>query len=498
MDHRDCEAAVNKLQLNYKLEKFLTVPKPLKLAIGGRGSGKSIGIADMLCFEMLTKKMDVLCLREHQNSISESVHKTIAASISDRLKLTGWTIQENRIIAPSGAYTAYKGMARNPDAVQSASGFRRSWFEEAHRASEDSIDKLIPTILRMPGAECWFTANPQSSGDPFSKRFINPFKLILDRDGFYEDEMHLIVVLNWRDNPWWSLEQDQNRLWDYNNTSRAKYNWIWEGEFNDSVEDSVIKPEWFDAAIDAHIKLGFDPLGAIVAAHDPSDSQDAKGFCLRHGSVILDVDFSTAGDSNSGCDWALDKAIHARAEYFVWDCDGLGVSLNRQVQQALHGKRIEPVMFKGSEMPSHPDAIYQDDKDFQGGRGKTNKQTFRNRRAQYYINLRDRFRRTYDAVEFKKYVDPDDLISVSSKIRDLAALRSELCRIPRKPNGTGLIQIMSKDEMKKIGISSPNMADSVMMSFHLPEDLFFDDKPLTHDEYGADHQFFGYQQDGFY
>ena len=466
--------------ISRKLLPILTKPKPLKIIIGGRGSGKSIFVADALSLEMETKAIDVLCLRELQNSISESVHRTIIASVNDRLKLPGWTIQENKIIAPNGAYTIYKGASRNPDAIQSASGFLRSWFEEAHRASESSLDKLIPTILRAKGAECWFTANPQSSGDPFSKRFINPFKRILDREGYYEDEIHLIVVANWRDNPWWNEEQEAIRSWDYAHLPRAKYDWIWEGAFNDSVDDSIIRPEWFDAAIDAHVRLGFDPVGAIVAAHDPSDNQDAKGYCLRHGSVILDVDCTTVGDVNSGCDWALDKAIMARAEYFVWDCDGLGVSLKRQVTQALSEKRIEPVMFKGSEMPAHPEEIYQAGKESGSGREKTNKQTFRNRRAQYYINLRDRFKATYDAIHHKKYIDPDTMISISSSVKNLSALRSEICRVPLKATGTGLIQVMSKVDMKKIGISSPNMADSLMMSFHLPEDLFFDDTP---DEY---------------
>lgn len=46
----------------------------------------------------------------------------------------------------------------------------------------------------------------------------------------------------------------------------------------------------------------------------------------------------------------------------------------------------------------------------------------------------------------------------------MAKLRAEICRIPLKPNGNGFIQIMTKEEMKKLGVPSPNMADSVMMS----------------------------------
>lgn len=468
------------MKVNKKLAPFLTKSKPLKIAIGGRGSGKSIGFGDMFTMKMETEQADIYCLREYQDSISDSVHRVFKGSVQDRLQLDGWTILENKIIAPSGAQTTYKGAARNPDSIQSAQGYKYSWFEEAHRASEQSLDKLIPTIIRNPGAECWFSANPQSSGDAFSRRFINPYLKQLEKDGYYEDDIHLIIVVNWRDNPWWNEEQERLRSWDYEHQPRAKYDWVWEGKFNDTIENSIIKPEWFDAAIDAHIELGFKGLGATIAAHDPSDTgEDAKGYALRHGSVVLDVRDKDTGDVNEGCDWALDLAINAQADNFTWDCDGLGAALKAQVNKALGGKKVESVMFKGSETPDRPEEIYQNHDNSVRRKEKTNKQTFKNKRAQYYILLRDRFYNTYRAVVKKEYVDPDTMISLSSDIENLAGLRAEVCRIPLKDNGGGFIQIMSKIEMKKQGIQSPNMADCLMMLMIHPEapidvDLNFD------------------------
>ena len=63
-----------------------------------------------------------------------------------------------------------------------------------------------------------------------------------------------------------------------------------------------------------------------------------------------------------------------------------------------------------------------------------------------------------------KYINPDELISISSDIKMLTQLKSEVCRIPKKPNGNGFIQIMTKEEMRRLKIMSPNMADSLMMS----------------------------------
>jgi len=61
----------------------------------------------------------------------------------------------------------------------------------------------------------------------------------------------------------------------------------------------------------------------------------------------------------------------------------------------------------------------------------------------------DRFYNTYLAVEKGKYIDPDNMVSLSSDIECLDQLRAEVCRIPQKPNGNGKIQILSKEEMKK-------------------------------------------------
>ena len=443
----------------------------LSNGIINHNSGKSLGVGDIAAFEMDAKGYDWYCLREFQDSLSDSVHRVFVGAIEDRLQLENWDIQQSTVIAPNGARTTYKGANRNPDAMQSAQGYLRSWFEEAHRASQASLDKLLPTILRNPGAKCIFTANPQSSGDPFSQRFIVPYLKELEAHGEYEDALHYIVVVNWRDNPWWNEEQEALRAWDYANLPRAKYDWIWEGKFMDTVENAIILPEWFDACVDAHEKLGFKATGRKVLAHDPSDlGHDDKGLCFRHGSVVLDVQARSYGDVADGCDWATSYAIQKGAQDFIWDGDGLGLGLRRQVADNLKGQPIKQTLFRGSEGPNNPDALYQriDDNSAQPVK---NKDAFKNKRSQYYIALRDRMYRTYRAVVHGEYNDPDEMLSFSSQIDDLQSLRSEICRVPEKKNGNGKIQIMSKEDMAKLEIDSPNKADSVMMSLFIPDKL---------------------------
>jgi phage terminase large subunit len=452
------------VKINQKLERLLTTHKPVKVAVGGRGSGKSLGFGDIFTVKMLTEGADIYCLREFQDSIQDSVHKVFKGSIEERLNLKGWDVQENRIIAPNGARTVYKGANRNPDAMQSAQGFKYSWFEEAHRASQASIDKLLPTIIRNKGAECWFSANPQSSADPFSQRFVVPYQDELYSKGIYEDDMHCIVLINWKDNPWWNDEQEALRQWDYKHQSRAHYDWIWEGKFNDTVENAIIDAEWFDAAIDSDKALGFEPRGQIVASFDPADEGgDAKGYALRHGSVFLKVDKMTTGDSIDCLDWAISNAIQDNADLFVWDCDGIGSGMKETITRSFKGKHTKLEMFKGSSIADNPNAIYQDySTDIKNQR--TNRQTFKNNRACRYWKLRDRFFKTYEAVVKGKYHDPDELISLRSDMPELQSIRAEVCRIPRKFNTSGFIQMLDKPTMLSRGIKSPNMADAMMMS----------------------------------
>jgi phage terminase large subunit len=458
---------VPRLQLPEKLLPFVAKPKRFKVAIGGRGSGKSMSIADLCLMDAQTKGIKTACFREFQVSIDDSVHSLLVGEI-DRLGLAGFEVQNTQILYEGQEAFKFRGLARNPEGIKSMHGFKRFWVEEAQTISADSLKALTPT-LRTDDSEIWFSANPRSIADPFSQRFIKPFEKQLRSDGYYEDDLHLIVWINYSDNPFFPAVLEQERAYDQANLSIALYRHIWLGDFYDEVEDTIIPVDWFEAAIDSHLKLGWKPEGAIIASHDPSDQGgDTKGYAVRHGNVVLNVTEKVTGDSNEGMDWALETALKDRADYFVWDCDGLGVSLKRQVDTALNGKKIDYVMFKGSESPDDPDVPYVD-----GGtqRAKSNRETFANKRAQYWWRLRDRFEATYRAVTKGQYINPDELISLSSGIEKLDQLRAEVCRIPLKRNNSGKIQIMSKVEMAKkpYEIPSPNMGDALMMAMYRPK-----------------------------
>jgi len=448
------------------------------MLVGGRASTKSTFVADYV-LSKVSAGQRWCCSREYQNSIDDSVHSMLIDEI-ERCNFQGFIPLKTEINHITGGKAFYRGLARN---ITSLKGINAHglWIEEGESLSAQTIKILTASIrisakdaqaARETGSEVvppeiWITMNRGSSNDPIAKKFLARAEKDLLKYGIYEDDAIMIVQVNYNENPWFhesGLEVE--RLDDLEHMSTSEYDHKWGGEYSDTVENAIIPVDWFNASIDAHLKLGFEPIGQRVVSHDPSDlGSDSKGLVDRYGSVILNVLEMETGDVNEGCDWATDYAINNLADVFTWDCDGLGVTLRRQVSKSFEGKHITFEMFKGSEKADNPDEIYQPDERVTLTSAKTNRQTFKNKRAQYYWRLRDRFYNTYRAVTKNEYVDPDTMISLSSDIDCIDQLRSEVCRIPKKPNGNGLIQIMSKDDMLRIHkIPSPNLADSLMMS----------------------------------
>ena len=467
-----------------KLEPLFLKPKRFNVLIGGRGSGKSLGKGGHGAIQMHDLGKNLMCIREFQTSIQDSVHALLSEEMT-RLELSNVAVSDQTIrILHNNAAARFMGLARNPESVKSAYGFLDWWIEEAQFLSETSLRTLTPTARQKPkkglpgqlqeidtdeidisAVSMTFCANPASSEDPFSKRFILPFIQKLDANGIYEDDLHLIIRMNWSDNPWFDESGlEDERQFDYKHLPRTTYDWIWEGGFNDEIENALIKAEWFDACIDAHEKLKMKPYGVCKVTHDPSDlGGDEKAVCVRKGNIITAVYKRGDLDVNEGSDWALGIAIDENADVYEWDVGGLGVTLKRDVNTALRGKNIKAYQFNGAFAVDSPDAIYEPSGASNIQREVPNKEIAKNLRAQCYLKLRDRVYRTFLAVEKGVMCDPEDLISFSSACEALTGLRAELCRLPIKPSTR--FELYTKAQMRdKFKLRSPNLADAVMMS----------------------------------
>jgi phage terminase large subunit len=469
------------LRITDKIAWLLSKPKRIKIAVGGRGSSKSIGVGDIMLM-LCDSGERICCTREFQNSIDDSVHESLKQEI-DRLGVEGISTTNNNINSSSGGEIFYKGLARNITSLKSIAGINRLWIEEGESVSEKSLKVLTPSVRSAAGdegdpPEIWITMNRGSSEDAVAKKYLSRAEDELARCGYYEDDLMMVVEVNYTDNPWFPPELEQERADDKDNLSEDEYDHIWGGQYNDTVENAIIKKAWFDAAIDSHLKLGITPTGATVVSFDPADTGgDSKGYAQRKGILYEDIDEIIAENGNVACDIATSKAIHANADLFTWDGDGMGALLREQIATSFKGVKCELRMYRGSNEVEDKKAKY-DGLHALGSKDKpkTNADMFNNKRSQYYTKLMNRFHNTYRAVTKTdkhpngEYMDPDSIISISSDIKLLGKLRAEVCRIPRKPNGSGKIQIMTKKEMKdKYGIESPGMADCLAMGEEIPE-----------------------------
>jgi phage terminase large subunit len=453
-----------------KLSPFLTKRKRYKIAVGGRGSGKSMTLGDLLLYSMSKKKSKICSMREYQTSIEDSSYSLFVEEIK-RIRIPGFVINKSKIDNINGAKLRFKGLARGIQSIKSYHGFDIFFIEEAQFLSNESIRILTPT-LRKEDSEIWMAMNPGSSEDPVSKNFLNFCWEDLLCKGYYEDNLHYIVMINYSDNPMFPKILEEERSKDKKILPRALYDHIWEGQFNDSIENALIMREWFDACVDAHKKLGFKPRGLKICGHDVADEgKDSKSFVFRFGSVIFDVQEKNDGDVNEGADWAVGLAKKQSSHVFTWDATGMGASLKRQISEDFESEPTVVSMFCGAEKVDFPDSIHEpiDTDKTPIHNQRTNDQALKNKRAQYYYELRSRIYKTYKAVVHNEYSDPDLMISFDSSIKLMNKLRSELCRIPVKPNKNGLFELYTKEEMSKnFKLKSPNLADGLMMTLRVP------------------------------
>ena len=146
--------------------KPLLHPSRYKGAHGGRGSGKSHFMAELLIEACLLKSTNAVCVREIQKSLSQSVKKLLEIKIEALGVGSLFEIQESVIKCKNGGRIIFQGMQNHTsDSIKSLEGFDIAWVEEAQSLSQRSLDLLRPTI-RKPESELWFSWNPSKDSDP--------------------------------------------------------------------------------------------------------------------------------------------------------------------------------------------------------------------------------------------------------------------------------------------------------------------------------------------
>lgn len=210
--------------------QFLFQPARYKVAYGGRGSSKSWSFARALLLLGIQRPLKVLCARELQNSIEESVHSLLKQQIVE-LGLEGYYIVEKKhIYGPGGTVFFFEGIARNINRIRSIEGIDICWVEEAHKVSHQSWAVLIPTI-RKTGSEIWITFNPELEDDPTYQRFIKSKPID-----------SIVVPVNWQDNPWFP-EVLRREMEDLKARDYDEYLHVYEGHCLVNLKGAVFAKE---------------------------------------------------------------------------------------------------------------------------------------------------------------------------------------------------------------------------------------------------------------
>lgn len=152
---------------------FLFEDAPYKVAYGGRGSGKSHSIARALLVQAAQERHRVLCCRELQGSIKDSVHKLLSDIIDSNDALRDfYTVQQATIVGRNGSEFVFAGLRHNASEIKSFEGCTRVWVEEAQVVSKGSWEVLLPTVMRTPTSQVWIGMNPRLETDDSYQRWI--------------------------------------------------------------------------------------------------------------------------------------------------------------------------------------------------------------------------------------------------------------------------------------------------------------------------------------
>jgi phage terminase large subunit len=227
-----------------------------KIYFGGRGAGKSHSAAKALLVLGAKSAIRVLCAREYQTSIKDSVHKLLC----DQIHLMGlegfYEITQSAIRGKNGTEFAFIGLKNNVANVKSFEGVDYCWVEEASTVSRNSWNVLIPTI-RKEGSEIWVTFNPELETDETYQRFV-----------VRPPEGAIVQKINWSDNPWFpevlALEKDALKSRD-----PSAYQTVWEGLCRLTVDGAIFAQEMQVAELDGRItKVTYDPTKPVHAIFD--------------------------------------------------------------------------------------------------------------------------------------------------------------------------------------------------------------------------------------
>lgn len=312
-----------------KLKPLISNPMRYNIIYGGRGSGKSWSIARILLIKSLESKIRILCARQLQNSISESVKKLL----EDQIILLGlsnlFTITKDKIVCHNGSTFLFKGILSNVQEIKSLENIKIVWLEESNNLSKEAFKVITPTI-RAENSYLIFSFNPFLKSDFIYDKFITNTP----------PENSLIIKLNYYDNKFFpkvlESEMEYEKVYDFEN-----YSHVWLGELISSVDGSIfgkhiktLKKDGRllpinvvdDIPVNTYWDVGANDLNAIWFI------QEVAGEFR-----IIDYYENRLEDLNHYVDFIDDQPYEYGIHYLPHDCDHsrLGSDGNKTIEEQL-------------------------------------------------------------------------------------------------------------------------------------------------------------------
>lgn len=452
--------------LNPVLRDFWLTPARIRLLYGGRSSSKSWDAAGFAVYLASTCRIRVLCARQFQNKIAESVYTLLKIQIERFGLHDEFTILRDSIVHnKTGSEFIFYGLWRHIDEIKSLEGIDICWIEEAHNLTKEQWEILEPT-LRNEASQFWIIFNPRLATDFVYRKFVAEGgsgtvagKITGEAGGVIRRK------INYDENPFLSstiiqvIERKKAEDED-------EYRHIYLGEPREDDDAVIIKRSWIKAAIDAHKRLGIVPSGRKRIGFDVADSgEDKNASVYAHGIVALAVDEWKGRE-----DELLKSAsrVHAMAVQHgaEIDYDSIGVGAFSGAHfKALNEEKKSQVQYHrfnaGGEVLNKADRIDAGDPN-----SPLNGDFYANLKAQAWWEVGKRFRNTFNAVNGRAGdLNDGDLISISSDCEHLDALIDELATPRRDFDNRGKAKVESKKDLEKRDIPSPNKADAFIMAF---------------------------------
>jgi phage terminase large subunit len=460
-------------QLNPFLRGFWTTPARTKVLEGGRASSKSHDAAGFAVYLAANYTLKFMCARQFQNRISESVYVLLKNKIEeseyrDEFEILKNTIRHKR----TGSSFVFYGIARNLAEIKSAEGIDILWLEEAQYLTEDQWMTIEPTI-RKQGSQIWIIFNPDEYLDFVYQKFVVNTP---------DDCLH--KTINWDNNPFLSETSLKIiRAMYRDDPEMAEH--VYGGKPKMGQDKSVIPLLYVLAAVDAHkvhnerekLKPEGDrklwlPGGKKRIGFDIAD--DGDDLCA---TIEYDNNIAIGSDEWQGLEDELLKSsqrVYERALILNADItfDSIGVGANagpkfKEMNEA-RGLHVNYDPFNAGSGVDDPDGIYMKLPHM----AITNKQQFANIKAQKWRDVSNRFRKTYEYIVKGVNHPIEEMISIDSSgfnHKRLQKLQKELSAPRKDKDHRGLEKVESKEDMRKRGIKSPNLADAFIMAFIKPK-----------------------------